>query len=70
MGIGGKLMLECLNWCKEHHILQVELDVVTTNERAISMYRGFGFEVVGTLPRALRYLDGSFADEYFMVKML
>ena len=30
MGIGGKLMLECLNWCKEHHILQVELDVVTT----------------------------------------
>ena len=34
------------------------------------MYKGFGFKKIGTIPRALRYLDGSFADEYRMVKFL
>lgn len=70
MGIGGKLMEECLKWCREHGALQVELEVVRDNQRALSMYRSFGFEVVGTQPRAMRYDDGTFADEYKMVKVL
>lgn len=70
MGIGGKMMEECLKWCEENKIQQVELDVVTANERAFSMYRSFGFQIVGTLPNALRYSDGTFADEYKMVKIL
>lgn len=70
MGIGGKMMEECLKWCKVHQVSQAELDVVTNNERALKMYRDFGFEIVGTVPKALKYLDGSFADEYKMVKFL
>lgn len=70
LGIGGKMMDECLKWCSENSILQVELDVVTTNERALNMYRSFGFEIIGTLPRALRYIDGTFADEYKMIKRI
>lgn len=70
MGIGGKMMTECLQWCREHNVLQVELDVVTGNDRAFAMYRGFGFEVAGKVPNALRYPDGTFADEYRMVKVL
>lgn len=54
LGKGGKLMLECIGWCKEHGITQLELDVVTTNERAIRMYEGFGFEPVGTMPHPPR----------------
>lgn len=70
LGIGGKMMEECLRWCREHDITQMELDVVTTNERALAMYKGFGFEVTGTQPNALRYPDGTFADEYRMTKYL
>lgn len=68
LGIGGKMMEECLKWCKERNIEQVELDVVANNERAIRMYQGFGFNIVGTIPHSLRYSDGTYADEYLMVK--
>ena len=63
-------MEECLKWCVENNVTQVELDVVATNQRALTMYKNFGFEVVGTMPKALKYLDGTFADEYKMVKFL
>ncbi len=67
LGIGGKMMQECLAWCRGHDVSQVELDVVTTNARAIKMYQAFGFEIVGTIPDALKYQDGTTADEYYMV---
>jgi len=70
LGIGGKMMQHCIAWCREKGLLQLELDVVKGNERALRMYQSFGFEIVGTMPRALKYPDGSFADEYMMVKML
>lgn len=68
MGIGGKLMEACLAWCRTHGCEQVELDVVAGNSRALQMYESFGFTVTGTRLRALKYLDGSYADEYVMVK--
>jgi len=67
MGIGGKLMLECINWCKDKNITQIELNVAAANKRAINMYEGFGFKAMGTIPNAMRYSDGTFADEKFMV---
>lgn len=70
LGIGGKMMQECIRWCEDKKITQMELDVVTTNEKALAMYRGFGFEVTGTVPNALRYADGTCADEYIMIKRL
>lgn len=70
LGIGGKMMQECIKWCEAHNIEQVELDVLKDNERAIAMYRGFGFEIVGTMPNALKYTDGTYGDEYFMVKKI
>ena len=70
LGIGGRMMEECLSWCREKRVRQVELDVVTANEPALRMYKGFGFEITGTTPRALCYPDGTYADEYKMVKFL
>ena len=52
MGIGGKMMEECMKWCRDNGVLQIELDVVTTNAKAVNMYKGFGFEIVGTFPDA------------------
>ena len=72
LGIGGKMMQTCLDWCRDHSVNQIELTVVTQNERALNMYKsfGFGFEICGTVPHALCYPDGSFADEYMMIKQL
>ena len=70
MGIGGKMMIHCLNKCKDIGVLQAELLVVADNDRALNMYKNFGFEIVGTIPRALKYSDGTFATEYKMVKFL
>ena len=69
-GIGSCMMEACLAWCREHGVEQVELDVVAENQRARNLYEGFGFEVAGTKPRALKYPDGSYADEIFMIKYL
>lgn len=70
LGIGGKMMEECIKWCKKTGVTQIELDVVKSNERALKMYQGFGFEIIGTRENALCYQDGTYADEYLMVKKL
>lgn len=70
IGIGGKMMLHCLEQSKKMNALQVELSVIENNERALKMYKGFGFKEVGRIPSELRYLDGSFADGLRMVKYL
>ena len=49
---------------------QAELEAVSANEPAIALYRKFGFETTGTVPRAFRYGDGTYADFLFMVKTL
>lgn len=55
---------------KEHGITQIELDVVKNNDRALKMYQNFGFEIIGTKEHALKYQDGTYADEYLMIKKL
>lgn len=69
-GIGKIMMQECINWCKEKHVEQLELEVVTENIRAVSMYKSFGFEIYGTKKHALKYGDGTYADEYSMILFL
>lgn len=70
LGIGGKLMEECIEWCIQHEVEQMELNVVCENEVALKMYQDFGFIVYGTIPHALKYLDDTYANEYYMVKPL
>lgn len=54
-----------MKWCKEKGVEQLELEVVTQNTRAISMYQNLGFDIYGTKKYALKY-----ADEYFMCLFL
>lgn len=69
-GIGKKMMQECINWCKEKGVEQLELEVVAQNNRAVSMYKSLGFEIYGTKKHALKYGDGTYADEYYMILFL
>ncbi len=70
LGIGTAMMEECLTWCKAHGIEQAELDVLTENKRAIGLYEKYGFKIIGTMPHSLKYLDGTYGDEYLMVKQI
>lgn len=44
--------------------------VVSTNERAVRLWRRLGFAIVGTLPRAFRHRRLGLVDAYVMYKEL
>lgn len=70
MGIGSAMMEYALTLAKEMEYEQVELEVVDGNERAKRLYERFGFQETGKNIRAFKYDDGSYRDEYKMVKFL
>lgn len=70
MGVGAALLGEILDMAKSAGYEQAELKVVSANEPAIGLYRKFGFETAGTMPRVMKYRDGTCADFLFMVKRL
>ena len=70
LGIGSAVMRAAETWANEHGFEQLELSVVKENARAMSLYEKFGFKPYGTLPHAMKYADGSYADFVMMVKNL
>ena len=70
VGIGTALLSEALAAARTAGYEQAELDVASTNAPAIAVYEKLGFETVGTIPRAQKYQDGSYADFLLMVKSL
>lgn len=70
MGVGAALLGEILDMAKSAGYEQAELKVVSANQPAIGLYRKFGFETAGTMPRVMKYRDGTCADFLFMVKRL
>jgi len=44
--------------------------VVSTNERAVRLWKRLGFEVVGVLPKAFRHLRLGLVDAFVMFKLL
>ena len=70
LGIGTSMLEEMIRIAKEHHIIQLELEVIQGNERAMALYRKMGFDVVAAKPDAIRLKDGTLLDEYIMIKKL
>lgn len=69
-GVGSMLMDAALNTAASAGYRQVELEVCADNERAIRLYKKFGFEEYGRLPQAMRRSYDTFMDEILMVKRL
>lgn len=67
MGIGSAILDAVIESAKAAHYEQLELDVVAENDRAISLYKKFGFQIFGTHEKAFRYRDGSYATVHLMV---
>ncbi len=69
-GIGSALMERLIAFAAECGYEQIELTVEQKNRRALNLYMKYGFTVYGTRPHGVKYPDGSYDNDYLMVKML
>ena len=68
-GVGTAIMRAAIDLAdKWLNLTRLELTVFTDNERAIALYRKFGFEIEGTL-RKYAFRDGEFVDVYAMARV-
>jgi ribosomal protein S18 acetylase RimI-like enzyme len=44
--------------------------VVSSNTRAVALWKSFGFDIAGTLPKAFRHPDLGYFDAYVMFREL
>lgn len=70
LGIATEMIAYTCELAKSLHYEQVELEVVEGNDRAQVLYEHCSFTVIGHVPHAMRYDDGSYRDETVMVKFL
>lgn len=70
LGIGSAMFTELISTAKAHECEIIELDVVEGNQRAIELYKKFGFSVVASKPKALKLKDGTYCTELYMQKYL
>lgn len=70
IGIGSALTEACISLAQEAGYLQIELEVVSENERAVHLYRRFGFTEYGRNPKAFRTRDGRWQELIYMRKEL
>lgn len=68
-GVGTALMTALCDYADNWlGTLRIELTVYTDNERAVRLYRKFGFEVEGTL-RGYALREGEYVDAYTMARL-
>lgn len=67
-GLGKRLFQEMESWTREHHIIRIELTVMTHNKPGIHLYQKMGFTIEGTKVKSLM-VDGELVDEYYMAKL-
>lgn len=68
-GIGSNLMSTAIEKAREVEVYRLQLQVQTTNDRAVGFYKKFGFEIEGTL-RHVAKVDGCLVDKFMMAKLL
>ena len=71
LGIGTKMFEAMLDAARANpDLMQVELEVVEGNDRAMALYKKMGFEVYGVRPNAIKLKDGTLLSETLMVNKL
>ena len=68
-GIGTRLFQEMIRIAEANeNITQMELEFIEGNTRARALYEKMGFRIVGAKPNAIRLKDGTYLNEYLMVR--
>ena len=66
-GVGRALLTAGLEWAVANPVLEkLGLSVFSDNERALSLYRGFGFEQEGRRKGEYRMADGTYRDDLLL----
>ena len=66
-GVGRALMNELLSWAQSNpRVEKVELQVRSSNERAITLYRALGFDEEGRKTRRLKLGPSEYLDDVYM----
>lgn len=68
----GKLLCEhSISFAKEKGFLGIQFNIlVSTNEAAVSLWKKFGFEIIGKTPKGFRHKELGFVDTYIMFRPL
>ncbi|APD07173.1 hypothetical protein UJ101_01657 [Flavobacteriaceae bacterium UJ101] len=70
-GIGKKLCEHSLQIAKERGFEGIQFNiVVSTNKRAVDLWKFFGFEIIGITPNGFRHVKLGLVDTFIMYKCL
>jgi L-amino acid N-acyltransferase YncA len=70
-GVGRRMAEHCLSEARQTGFRAMQFNfVVSTNMRAIHLWKQLGFKIVGTLPGAFRHLEKGYVDVYVMYRSL
>jgi L-amino acid N-acyltransferase YncA len=70
-GVGRRMAEHCLSEARRMGFQAMQFNfVVSTNTRAIRLWKKLGFEIVGTLPGAFRHPEKGYVDVYVMFRSL
>ena len=70
LGLGKALMQACIQCAREAGYVQLELNVVAENERALSLYKSLGFKEFGRNPRGFNSRASGFQELVYMLLTL
>ena len=70
LGLGKALTKACIQCAKDAGYVQLELNVVAENAKAISLYKSLGFEEFGRNPRGFLSREGGFQELIYMLLVL
>lgn len=65
-GIGKNLLKESVHWADSNEIRKITLNVLETNEKAIKLYKEYGFEIEGILKKDKILSDGKYYNTILM----
>jgi ribosomal protein S18 acetylase RimI-like enzyme len=65
-GIGKNVLKESIHWADSNEIKKITLNVLETNDKAIKLYKKYGFEVEGILKKDKILSDGNYYNTLLM----
>jgi L-amino acid N-acyltransferase YncA len=70
-GVGRAMCAHSLEYAKGRGFRAMQFNfVVSSNERAVELWKSCGFEIVGHLPGAFRHPTWGYTDAYIMYRLL
>ncbi len=68
LGIGTAMFREMIALAESWGLMQLELEVIEGNTRAMALYEKMGFSIAAATPNAIRLGDGTLLTEYLMIR--